>query len=268
MSGPDAEPSPGHPGEPQPYPPQQPPAPGYGGPAWPSATGQPAPGGYPYLPAGAPVPMAPAPPAAEPWVTPPELRAGLVLLAALAVVGVLAGVLWKLWTVKTHGFDIGNGVIVPDETEGWVGADAHFAVITGLIGLVAGVLAWRLRAVRGPAMVISLAVGAVLGSLIAAAVGHLIGGGNHTVQANTNFVDRLPLSVHAHALLFVEGALALIAYLGAALFVDRDDLGVPSPSGSSGPAAVSSAGAEHRPDGLGWHGDGPGGTQQGDLAAQ
>jgi hypothetical protein len=188
-----------------------------------------------------------------------------MVVLALLVVGVLAGLLWQAWTVRTQGFDIGNGVIIPDESEGWIGADAHFGIITGIVGLAAGLLAWRWRTVRGPAMVAALAVGGVLGSLVAGWVGHLSGGGNHTVVANTNVVRRLPLSVHMTGLFFLQAIAALAVYLVAALASASDDLGVPSGVPTPAPA---SAGAEYRPDDPRWHGYGPGGAEQGDLAPQ
>ena len=188
-----------------------------------------------------------------------------VVVLALILVGVLAGLVWQAWTVRTQGFDIGSGVIIPDETEGWVGADAHFAIITGIVGLVAGFLTWRWRPTRGPAMVLALTVGGVLGSLVAAWVGHLTGGGNHTVVANTNVVRQLPLSVQMTGLFLVQAIAALVVYLVAALASASDDLGVSGPAPTPAPA---SAGAEHRPDDPGWHGYGPGGAQQGDLAPQ
>jgi hypothetical protein len=188
-----------------------------------------------------------------------------LVVLALILIGILAGLLWQVWTVRTRGFDIGNGVIIPDETEGWIGADAHFGIITGTVGLAAGLLTWRWRTVRGPAMVAALTVGGVLGSLIAAWVGHVTGGGNHTLVATTNVVTQLPLSVHMTGLFLVQAIAALAVYLVAALASASDDLGVSTGVPTPTPA---SAGAEHRPDDPRWHRYGPGGAQQGDLAPQ
>jgi hypothetical protein len=261
VTTPPQEPSPPSPSGqwPTPAPPQAP-APPPGPPQLPTlppwATVPPAAGVPP-----APPPARPAPP---PWVTRRELRAAGLVVLTLVLVGVLAGLLWQAWTVRTQGFDIGSGVIIPDETEGWVGADAHFAIITGIVGVAAGLLAWRWRTVRGPAMVAGLAVGGVLGSLVAAWVGHLTGGGNHTVVADTNLVKQLPLSVHMTGLFLVQAIAALVVYVVAALVSASDDLGV---SGVPAPTP-GSAGAEYRPDDPRWHGYGPGGAQQGDLAPQ
>jgi hypothetical protein len=302
--GPPSEPPnwpPGPPTEPSSWPADRPdasagwpsqPVPAPGWPAGPAGQGQLAAAGPdsgwpagavsvqpPQVPvAGQPLPWAPPPAPSEPWTTPAEVRAACLVGVMLAAAGIVAGVLWKSWTVKTHGYDIGSGVIVPDETEGWIGADAHFAIITGLFGLAAGALGWWHRRARGPVMVAGLVAGALLGSLMADAVGHLLGGGSHTVAPQTNFVDRLPLAVHAHGLLLVQAIAALAVYLAAALFVDRDDLGVnrvapPTggpgrPTAGSDRAAGRSADAEDRPERLRRDGDGPGGVQQSDLAAQ
>ena len=225
----------------------------------------PAPPPWAAVPPAAEIPAPPPPPPPTPWLNHRELRAGGLVVLALVLVGVVAGVLWQAWTVRTQGFDIGNGVIIPDETEGWIGADAHFGIITGIVGLAAGLLAWRWREVRGPAMVVALALGGVLGSLVTAWVGHLAGGGNHTVAANTNVVKQLPLSVHMTGLLLLQAIAALAVFLVAALAAASDDLGV----STGAPAATPpSAGAEYRPDDPGRHRYGPGGAQQGDLAPQ
>ena len=161
-------------------------------------------------PAAAEIPTATPPPPAHPWLTRRELRAvGLVVLA-LIVVGVLAGVVWQAWTVRTQGFDIGSGVIIPDETEGWVGADAHFRIITGIVGLIAGFLAWRWRTARGPAMVLALTIGGVAREPGRGLGRYLTGGGNHTVVANTNVVRQLPLSVQMTGLFLVQAIAALV----------------------------------------------------------
>jgi hypothetical protein len=177
---------------------------------------------------------------------------------------VFAGVLWQAWTVRTQGFDIGSGVIIPDETEGWIGADAHFGIITGIVGLIAGLLAWRWREVRGPAMVVALALGGVLGNLVAAWVGHLAGGGNHTVAANTNVVKQLPLSVHMTACPPPSHRRVGGLSRGRA----RLRLGRPRRLDGVPATTPASAGAEYRPDDPGWHGYGSSGAQQGDLAPQ
>jgi hypothetical protein len=255
-------------------PPQKPSPPSPWSGQWPAAPPgpprPPTPPPWATVPPAAEIPPLPPPTPPTPWLTRRELRAAGLVVLALVLVGVLAGLVWQVWTVRAQGFNIGNGVIIPDETEDWIGADAHFGIITGVIGLAAGLLAWRWRAVRGPAMVAALAVGGVLGSLIAAWVGHLTGGGNHIVVANTNVVKQLPLSVRMNGLFLVQAIAALAVYLVAALASASDDLGV-SRSGSGGavPAPTpGSAGAEYRPDDPRWHGYGPSGAQQGDLAPQ
>jgi hypothetical protein len=225
----------------------------------------PAPPPWAAVPRAAEIPLRPPPPPPTPWLSRRELRAAGLVVLALVVVGVFAGVLWQAWTVRTQGFDIGSGVIIPDETEGWIGADAHFGIITGIVGLTAGLLAWRWREARGPAMLVALALGGVLGSLVAAWVGYLAGGGSHTVAANTNVVKQLPLSVHMMGLFLLQAIAALVVYIVAALASASDDLGVSTGVPAATPA---SAGAEYRSDDPGWHGYGPRGTQQGDLAPQ
>jgi hypothetical protein len=256
--------------------------------------GGPPPPGWPGAPGGYPVPLAPAPVPAQPWLTRTEVRDAGVVAAVLLVVGVLAGVVWRLWATTTHGYDIGNSstgpVVIPDETEGWIAADGHFLVVTAVVGLLAGPIAWRIRRSRGPVLLAGVVVGALLGALLTGGIGHLIGGGSRTPEANTNFIERLPLSVHQPGLYLVEAILAVGGYLAAVLFTARDDLdvaprgpvlasapatapgtglpwGVP-PGPPADPSGQPSVGPEHGPQGLDGHGDGAGGLEQRGLPPQ
>jgi hypothetical protein len=149
----------------------------------------------------------------------------LGIVGLLAGVGIVLGIVWHLWSrTPTAGLVYTSHSIVPDETEGFISSDGRFAVLTGAIGLLAGVLAWTRRAYRGPAIATALTVGGVLGAILTDVIGRLLGGGKDTGTLNT-VLARLPLQVHAIGLVGLEAALALLAYLLPALFVTADDLG-------------------------------------------
>ena len=161
--------------------------------------------------------------------TPPadDIRAGLLVMAALSVAGAALGVLWQWWSPPGPlGLVVSRGAVQPDETEAFVAGDGRFAVIAVTVGLVAGALAWFWRDRRGPALALGLGMGGLGGALLTEAVGHLIRGGS-TAGAPGHLIRHLPLSVHASGLLFVEAAAALLVYGMCTAFANSDDLGRP-----------------------------------------
>jgi hypothetical protein len=219
----------------------------------------------------------PAPRPGDPWFTRAELRVAALTIATLAALGALAGLAWSAWSdTATRGLVYTKTAIVPDQTEGFISSDGRFAVLTGVLGLLAGLIVWRLRAVRGPVAVAGLALGAVIGAALTDLVGHAVGGGTESGKVGV-VLSRLPLEVHAIGLIFLEAMLALVVYVICAAFINPDDLGVDrrppsvesslgSPIGSSwsGPSVGPGLGLQ-QPGGDG-HAPGPG--HQDDLAPQ
>ena len=163
-------------------------------------------------------------PGAEP------LRAALVVVAVLAVLGVALGAVWSWWSPpRPIGFVIAAHAVQPDETESFVAGDGRFAVLTVLAGLAAAAVVWFVRGLRGPAAVSALAVGGLLGAWLTAVVGHALGGGSST-GPNQSLIDHLPLEVHMHGLLVIEAAVAVLAYGLFVAFAASDDLDVPATS--------------------------------------
>jgi hypothetical protein len=140
-----------------------------------------------------------------------------------------------------------SGAIIPDETEGFIGTDGWFALLTAVAGLVAAIVVWTRRPWRGPAAVLSLAVGGVAGALVAALVGRLAGGGHGGGKPGA--LITLPVSVHAIGLLFLEAAVAVLVYGLLVAFTARDDLGRTEPSAPADPTEPSApAGPTEPPD--------------------
>lgn len=209
-----------------------------------------------------------------------DVGAGLKLIGAMAVLGVLAGVLWLSISSHSAGFVTGPHQVIPDETEQFISSDGRFTIITGVIGLVAGGLCWARRDRRGPILAAALAIGTTIGAGLTALTGRLFGGG-HTTGA-VNSAISLPISVHARGLLAVEGGLALLVYLIATLMSAPDDLGRPPAAPSnraepdrheadlvaadrfSGPRSVQPGTDDQHP---GWNGHGPHGGEDGQFPA-
>jgi hypothetical protein len=167
----------------------------------------------------------------DPWAPPADLRAGLYIVAVLAVAGAVLGVVWKVWSPPGPlGYVIAPHAVQADETEAFVAADGRFAVITALTGIVAAVAVWFAKPVRGPVAALALGIGSLLGTLLTEVVGHALAGGHSSGPANT-FIKHLPLSVHMTGLRLLEAAVAVLVYGLFVAFAASDDLGRPGSSG-------------------------------------
>jgi Protein of unknown function (DUF2567) len=161
------------------------------------------------------------------WASRRELIAGSYLVAGLAVLGAVLGVLWQWWSPPGPlGYVVAPRAIQPAESEAFIAADGRFALICASTGLVAGLAAWSHKPSRGPVTALALAVGGMLGSLLTDLVGHLLGGGSSDGKQGT-ILHELPLSVHMRGLLLLEAALAVLVYGLCVSFAAADDLGRP-----------------------------------------
>jgi hypothetical protein len=160
---------------------------------------------------------------ASSWVTRKDLRVALVVIGILVVLGAIVALYWGRHSPHSVGVVETKSIVIPDETESFISADGQFAVITAVIGLLAGITAWFWRPTRGPVMVAALAVGGALGAIVMALVGHLVSSG-HAIGA-VNTLITLPITLHAHGLLAVEPFLAVAAYMVGVLLIAPDDLG-------------------------------------------
>jgi hypothetical protein len=146
----------------------------------PPAPGQPGtPYGTPYgSPYGTPFGM-PSPPAREPrdsLASTGDVLAAVVAAAAMLVAGVPMGLLWGATAPRV---DLADLLANSSETalEAQPAADARFALLAIVFGLVAGAIAaWRGRKAGWP-LPVGLLLGGLGGSLIAAQVGHLLASG-------------------------------------------------------------------------------------------
>ena len=144
----------------------------------------------------------------------PNRRPLLLLVATQLVLAVLLGLIWLAWAPHSLAYriDLGNGkpVLIPDEGESLVAADGRFVVLTAVAGLVFGLLAWRLRPLRGRLTLLTVTVGSLLASLVTKGIGRLFSGGHTTAPLNTAF--RPPLELHANAALFVQALATALVY--------------------------------------------------------
>ena len=178
----------------------------------------------------------------EPWVDRTGVFAGAWIVAALAVAGIPLGLFWQAVSPRSAGLVLQSGAIVPDETEAFIGTDGWFALLTAIAGLIAAVVVWTRRSWRGPAAVVALALGGVVGAMVTALAGHLAGGGHSTGKADA--LITLPVSLHATGLLCLEAAVATLVYGLLVAFTTRDDLGRTDSAPYSGPTDQSGDAAD------------------------
>jgi hypothetical protein len=106
-----------------------------------------------------------------------DIAAFAVLIAGLVLLAAPAGLLWSAVAPRYTVERKDSGIEFPniESTKAFVGADGTYVVILLVLGLLTGLLAWRFGKQYGPATVLGLAVGGLLGAWIAARVGLMPG---------------------------------------------------------------------------------------------
>lgn len=153
------------------------------------------------------------------------LRLLIVLVGGLAVVGVPVGVVWWLVApVAQLRIQKDGGFFVDPQPQQFVAADAWFILLTGVVGLVAGLLTWWIAKDGGYAAVVGLALGATAGAAVAWGVGVWLGRVDLAAAAKLpvgSLVD-VPLRLGMHGALAIEPLAALVAWVVPGLAVERD----------------------------------------------
>lgn len=153
-----------------------------------------------------------------------DLRAGLSIVAALAVIGALLGLVWAAWSPTGSAARITPAGRLQEESEAWIAADGRFLVLAAAAGLIAALAAWRRVGNRGPVMLAALAFGGLGGAALMWLVGWLTGGGSDNGDAQ-GFIVEQRTTVHVTGLVFVEAGVAVLVYGLLVAFAARDDLG-------------------------------------------
>ncbi|MBC9724583.1 DUF2567 domain-containing protein [Streptomyces sp. TRM68367] len=175
-----------------------------------------------------------------------EVREAALITVAVALGGVLLGVLWW-WlapSVPLVGDVVGeNWVVYLKDTEGEqaVGVDGTFTLLALAFGLVSAVAVFLVRRRGGVPLVAALAVGGLLGSLLAWRVGVWLGPAQdvvaHAKHVGKGVTFSAPLQLGAKGALLAWPVAALVVHLGlTALFGPRD----PEPAYVQGPYGESS----------------------------
>nr|WP_203600963.1 hypothetical protein [Streptomyces sp. SID10853] len=198
------------------------------------------------------------PSGATPWPGPdragdegPGLRTELVQAAVvavvLAVVGVLLGLLWMWLAPRVPLISDGKAVYLKDsEGEQAIGGDGTFALLGLAFGVVSAAAVFLFRRRGGVPLVLALAVGGLLGSLLAWRVGIWLGPSQDVVAAakheGKGVTFDAPLKLAAKGALLAWPVAAMIVHLGVtAVFGPRDPEPAWAPQSPSEPQSQPSS---------------------------
>jgi hypothetical protein len=171
-----------------------------------------------------------------------ELWQAVVVAVAVAVLGVLLGVLWAWLAPKVPLVSDGKAVFLKNsEGEDAIGADGTFMLLALAFGVVTALAVFLFRRSGGIALVLALAAGGLLGSVLAWRVGLLLGPDDDVVaaalKAGKGVTFDAPLKLAAKGALLAWPVVAMVVHLAlTARFGPRD----PEPWASYGaPAPVA-----------------------------
>ncbi|MFF4395773.1 AAA family ATPase [Streptomyces sp. NPDC001480] len=161
-----------------------------------------------------------------------EVREAAVITVAMALGGVLLGLLW-LWLtphVPLVGDESGkNWIVYLKDTEGEqaIGVDGTFTLLALAFGAVSAVVVFLWRRRGGVPLVVALTVGGVLGSLLAWRLGVWLGPEKdvlaHAKSVGKGVTFSAPLKLGAKGALLAWSVAAVLVHLGlTALFGPRD----------------------------------------------
>ena len=186
----------------------------------------------PHQPPHDPDRTAPPPPPygpdGDPITAAEVVRGGVVALVS-AVTGALLGLLWLWLAPRVLLISDGKGVFLRDsEGESAIGADGKFVLLALAFGAVAGLVVFLWRREGGVPLVLGLALGGILGSLLAWGVGTYFGPERDVVAhakavgPNVTFEAPLELNMAAAAMLAWPLAAMIVHLALTALFGPRD----------------------------------------------
>ena len=167
------------------------------------------------------------------------------LVGGQSAFGLVIGLIWFGWAPGTVAYVVAIGgagtVLIPAENESEIAGDGRFVVLSVLVGALAAIVAWRMRGIRGPAVPAALALGALLGSLVARMVGELMAGGA-TTHPVPNTAVAPPLTLHSLPALFVQSFFAVLIYTGLSVLSTDPELGRPAAEPGAMASRASPAG--------------------------
>jgi hypothetical protein len=172
-----------------------------------------------------------------------DARTALLLGAAVAVSGLLAGVLWVL-LAPTALVEVRDDAVFLVDPEGpaFIAADGWFAVLGTVAGFLCAVVAFARFRRHGPATLLGITVGGAIAAVLAWRLGHLLGPGNletRAAQVADGTKLQAPLDLRALGVLLAWPIASVSWFLALTLGFERAE-----PRGDS----VAAAQEGHEPD--------------------
>ncbi|MGW1002853.1 AAA family ATPase [Streptomyces sp. NPDC002520] len=161
-----------------------------------------------------------------------EVREAAVIAVAVALGGVLFGLLW--WWLAPHvplvGDEVGRSWVVylkDSEGEQAAGVDGTFTLLGLAFGVVSALIVFLVRRQGGAPLVVALGAGGLLGSVLAWRMGVWLGPGSdviaHARAVGKGVIFSAPLKLGAKGALLAWPFAAVLVHLGlTALFGPRD----------------------------------------------
>jgi hypothetical protein len=166
-----------------------------------------------------------------------EVRQAVVIAVALIVGGVLLGLLW-LWLAPRVPLIADSHAVYLKDSEGEqaAGVDGTFTLLAAGFGVVSALVVFLVRRGGGIPLVVGLALGALLGAVVAWRLGIWLGPAQdvaaHARQVGKGVTFDAPLELKAKGALLAWPVVAMLVHLGlTALFGPRD----PEPEFTDGP---------------------------------
>jgi uncharacterized protein DUF2567 len=172
-----------------------------------------------------------------------DVRVGLLTVLTLALAGLAAGGVWHQLAPRASYRVVSVTDLQPvggaSSAEMFMADDGVYVLVLAALGLLAGIAAWSLRRRRGVVVLVALAAGMLLASLLAWQLGELLGAGpTHEQLARVGGVVTTGLHLRAIAAVAVGPFVAVLSYVVPSSLTSRDDLGrtgdaVDRPAGSA-----------------------------------
>lgn len=177
-----------------------------------------------------------------------EVRQAAVIAVAVAVCGVLLGLLW-MWLAPRVPLVADSEAVFLKDTEGEqaVGVDGTFTLLALAFGAVSGLVVFLLRKKGGIALVVGLTAGGLLGAVLGWRFGIFLGPETdvvaHAKAVGKGVVFDAPLELKAKGALLAWPVAALLVHLGlTGLFGPRDPEPYPLAYGEPGRPPEGSSG--------------------------
>ena len=176
--------------------------------------------------------------AAPPW--PHDVAAGLLTVAVTVLAGVPVGLLWASLAPRITVVVERSAVDVVDTYgDGFIAVDGYYLAAVLLAGSVGGLLAWRLGAAHGPAVVVGLTTGGLAAAWVAMLVGEWADGTplQDLVAAGVRGRHELAVQLRSTSALLGWPIASLLTHLLLTLRSAETDGRPPSRDGTSEPVS-------------------------------